>query len=119
MEDGPTIIKFLMYFLRSEYFTIQMATVSCLTSIFDKYWLNNENQVNCLAVQKFQMDLAESLKIDELSIAPENDIDRNTCIASTRIQLYCSIIGMCYALRKEMWSKLVEFCSQNMSLTEG
>lgn len=110
---------FIMNFLRSEYFTIQIATVSCLTSIFDKLWLNHEDQVNCLVVQQFHMDLAESLKIDDLSVAQQTDIDRKTCIASTRIQLYCSIIGMCYALRKDMWFKFVEFCSQNMNLSEG
>lgn len=120
MEDGPKIIKFLLHFLRSEYFTIQIATVSSLTSIFDKYWLSyNEDEVNCLVVQQFHMDLAECLEIDGLSVVDQTDIDRKACTASTRIQLYCSIIGMCYALRKEMWFKLVEFCTQNLKLNEG
>lgn len=120
MEDGPKIIKYLMNFLRSEYYTIQIATVSCLTSILDKSWLcYNEDEVNCLVVQQFHMDLVESLKIDELTVAEDSDTDCKASTASTRLQLYCSIIGMCYALRKEMWFKLVEFSNQNLKLNDG
>lgn len=109
-----------MHFLRSEYYTVQIATVACLTSIFDKSWLScNENEVNCLIVQEFHMDLADKLEIDELSATDGDDIDRKACIASTRLQLYCSIIGRCYALRKEMWFKLVEFCNQKLGLNDG
>lgn len=120
MEDGQTICTFLMHFLRSEYYTIQLATVSCLTSIFDKRWLTyNKDDVNCLVIQQFHMDLAENLDINELSLIEGCDIDRNACIASTCIQLYCSIIGKCYALRKQMWFEIVEFCSQKLKLNEG
>lgn len=109
-----------MNFLRSEYFTIQIATVSCLTSIFDKRWLtHNNDEVNCLKIQEFHVNLAKSLDINGLSTIEESDIDRKACIASTCIQLYCSIIGTCFALRKEMWFQLVEFCSQKMKLNEG
>lgn len=119
MEDGQKICSFLMHFLRSEYFTIQIATVSCLTSIFDKCWLScNKDDVNCLVVQQFHMDLAENLEINELSVIEGCDIDRKACIASTCIQLYCSIIGKCYALRKEMWFRIVEICSQKLILDE-
>lgn len=109
-----------MNFLSSEYYTIQIATVSCLTSIFDKRWLNHNNgEINCLEVQEFHVNLAESLKINELSTIEESDMDRKACIASTCIQLYCSIIGTCYALRKEMWLQMVEFCSQKLKLNDG
>lgn len=109
-----------MNFLRSEYYTIQIATVSCLTSIFDKRWLNHNNdEINCLEIQEFHVDLAKSLEINGLSTIDESDMDRKACIASTCIQLYCSIIGTCYVLRKEMWFQTVEFCSQKLKLNDG
>lgn len=109
-----------MHFLRSDYYTIQMATVACLTSIFDKRWLKyNKDEVNCLTIQKFHVGLAKSLEINALSVIEENDVDRKACIASVCVQLYCSVIGMCYALRKEMWFQIVEFCSQKLKLNDG
>lgn len=109
-----------MNFLRSEYYTIKIATVSCLTSIFDKRWLNHNNgEINCLEIQEFHVVLAKSLEINGLSTIEENDLDRKACIASTCIQLYCSIIGTCYALRKETWLQMVELCSQKLKLNDG
>lgn len=109
-----------MHFLRSEYYTVQIATISCLTSIFDKRWLSyNNDEVDCLKIQDFHVDLAKSLEINGLSNIDENDTDRKACIASICIQLHCSIIGMCYALRKEMWFQMIEFCSQTLKLNEG
>lgn len=120
MEDGLKICSFLMHFLRSEYFTIQIATVSCMTSIFDKRWLNcNNEDVNCLVVQQFHMDFVENLNINELLVTDESDIDRRACIASTCIQLYCTIVGKCYALRKKMWFRIIELCTQKLKLNEG
>lgn len=75
--------------------------------------------MSCLKVQKFHEDLEESLEIGRLSVDKENDSDRKACIVAVRLQLYCSIIGMCYPLRKKMWFNLIEFCSQQLQLNEG
>lgn len=110
----------MMHLLQSDHYNIQLATVSCLTHIFNKKWLHyDENAANCAKIQRFHMDLEERLKINELKINEENDIDRNTCISSIRLQFYCSIIGVCYALRKNTLFKLIEFCRQELDLSQG
>lgn len=99
-----------------------MATVSVLANIFNKKWLNyNEDEISCLVVQKFHIDLDLHLKIDDLQINQGDDIDRKTCIASVRLQLYCALIGICYTLRKQTWFKLIEYvsCGQQLELNEG
>ncbi|XP_055323121.1 serine/threonine-protein kinase ATM isoform X2 [Sitodiplosis mosellana] len=120
IEDGFDIIVFLHRFLQSKYLTIQFATVACLTDIFNKNWLiYQEDEVNCLAIQEFHTKLVEKLNIDELSVEDVNDIDRKTCIVSTRLQLYCSIIGACYPLRRRTWFYLIAFCGQHLKMNEG
>lgn len=110
----------MMHFLHSECYNIQLATVSCLTNIFNKKWLNyNEDEVSCLKIQQFHVDLEKNLKIGELTVAQQNDNDRKTCIASVRMQIYCSLIGICYPLRKITWFGLIEFCRQQLELNEG
>lgn len=110
----------MKYFLKSEYLNIQFAAVSCLTNIFNKQWLNSdEDKVNCINIQNFHKDLIERLEIDELAVKPEYDIDRKTCIVATRLQFYCSIIGVCYPLRKQTWFDLIEFCGIELKLNEG
>lgn len=119
VEDSFVILAFMQHFLKFEYYNIQMAAVSCLTKIFNKEWLQlNEDQISCLSVQKTHVKLEKELKIDELSVVKVNDNDRKACIASVRIQLYCSIIGVCYPLREEIWFNLIEFCGQQLELND-
>lgn len=110
-------------FLKSDYYNIQVAAVSCLTKIFNKEWLQlNEDQISCLSVQKIHVKLEEELKttiLDGLSVKEMNDNDRRACIASVRVQLYCSIIGVCYSLREDNWFNLIEFCNQQLELNDG
>lgn len=106
-------------FLQSDYLNIQFATVACLANIFNKRWLNyNENDISCVKIQEFYSKLVGELQMQELSIEQGSDVDRKTCIVSTRLQLYCSIIGSCYSLRKQMWFGLIEFCCQQLKLSE-
>lgn len=106
-------------FLQSDYLNIQFATVACLANIFNKRWLNyNENDISCVNIQEFYSKLAGELQMQELSIEQGSDVDRKTCIVSTRLQLYCSIITSCYSLRKQMWFGLIEFCCQQLKLSE-
>lgn len=75
--------------------------------------------MNCLTIQNFHIQLMEKLEIDKLSVDEVNDIDRKTCIVSTRLQLYCSIIAACYALRRQTWFNLIAFCGQHLKMNEG
>lgn len=110
----------MKYFLNSEYLSIQFAAVSCLTNIFNKQWLNfDEDTVKCVEIQNFHKTLIEQLEINELCVNPEYDVDRKTCIVATRLQFYCSIIGVCYPLRKQTWFDLIEFCGEQLKLNEG
>lgn len=114
------IVTFMKYFLKSDYLNIQFAAVSCLTQIFNKQWLNfKEDEVSCVTIQEFHKKLMERLEIKELSVSPDSDNDRKSCIISTRLQLYCSIIGVCYPLRKQTWFDLIEFCGEQLKLNEG
>lgn len=106
-------------FLQSEYLNIQFATVACMTNIFNKHWLNyDEDEISSAKVQDFHKKLAGELQVHELSIEQTADVDRKTCIVATRLQLYCSIIGSCYTLRKQMWFGLIEFCCNQLKLSE-
>lgn len=97
-----------------------MATVSSLANIFDKRFLSyDEAKVSCLVVQNFHLDLETQLKINGLEIREGDSVDRKTCIISTRLQLYCAIIILCYSLREQTWFHLIEFCSQVLQMSEG
>lgn len=110
----------MKYFLTSEYLNIQFAAVSCLTKIFNKHWLHFDgDKVNCVEIQNFHKTLIEKLEINNLAVKSEYDVDRKTCIVATRLQFYCSIIGVCYPLRKQMWFDLIEFCGVELKLNEG
>lgn len=114
------IIAFLQRFLQSEYLTIQFTAVECLTNIFNKKCLNyDEEKTSCVTVQNFHMKLMESLEIEQLSVDQENDPDRRMCIIATRLQLYCSIIGICYPLRRETWFNLIELCGNQLNMDQG
>lgn len=105
--------------LHSKHLNIQLATVKCLTNVFNKRWLRyDETEVSCGKIQEFHVNLANELQINQLSAEQECDIDRKTCDVSTQVQLYCSIIGSCYSLRKQMWFGLIEFCYQQLKLSE-
>lgn len=118
-EDFFKIIACMKYFLKSDYFAIQLAAVKCLTNIFNKKWLNlNEDQISCLTVQNFHVKLENNIQINELSMTMDEN-DRKTCLASIRIQMYCSIIGVCFPLRMKTWFNLIEFCNQQLDLSDG
>ncbi|XP_031619505.1 serine/threonine-protein kinase ATM [Contarinia nasturtii] len=118
-EDCFVIIAFLQRFLQSEYITIQFTAVQCLTNIFNKKCLNyDEERISCVTVQNFHTNLMEKLEIDQLSVEQENDRDRKMCIVSTRLQLYCSIIGVCYPLRRQTWFNLIELCGQQLNMDQ-
>lgn len=113
-------MKLLNKFLKSEYLNIQFATVACLTNVFNKLWLNyDENKMSCVKIQEIHSKLADELQLQDLSVEQENDVDRKVCIVSTRLQSYCSIIGSCFPLRKQMWFNLIEFCCQHLKLGES
>lgn len=80
----------MKYFLKSDYLNIQFAAVSCFTNIFNKNWLHfNEDEVSGLTIQHFHRNLKERLEIHALSACSDSDVDRKTCIISTRLQIYC------------------------------
>lgn len=107
-EDCFKILTILSKFLNSEYLLIQLTTVECLTNIFNKDWLcPDPESVDCVFLQDFHTKLLEKLNINQIQLNSDDGIDRKTCVLSTRLQLYCSIIGSCFVLRQEMWFKFI------------
>lgn len=108
--------RYLKKFLQSEYLLIQFKTVECLTIIFNKQSLNyNSNEMSCLNIREFHLKTLNALKLHELSLDADND-DRRSCLLSTRLQLYCSIVGSCYALRKQVWFSFIELCCNEIRM---
>lgn len=119
-EDCFATFAYLKHFLKSDYLYIRFATVTCLTSIFNKQWLHyNEDEISCRIIQNFHSNLMKELEIEELSIDPGKDNDWKSCLVATRLQLYCSVIGVCYPLRRQAWFGVIEFCSETLKLNEG
>lgn len=65
------------------------------------------------------MDLLEKLQINQSPLGDDDSIDRKTCVLSTRLQLYCSIIGSCFVLRKQIWFNLIDLCCNQIQLESG
>lgn len=45
-------------------------------------------------------------------------IDRKANVFATYLQLYSSIIGSCFVLRRQMWFQLIDFCCNQIQLKE-
>lgn len=116
-ETSFQCIAYLNKFINSDYLAIQFVTVQALSKMFNKQWLmQGRDQSDCLEMQEFHVKLLESLKLDKLSYDANDEIDRKACVFAARLQLYCSIFGTCYALRKQIWFRMVEFCCHELQL---
>lgn len=107
-------------FLSSDNSKVQFAVVKSFAYIFDKTWLCKGNKdADRIAICEFHVNLFKELKINEFAAESDADSDKKCRFVSTRIQLYCSIIGKCFILRRENWFNLSEFCCVNMKLPKG
>lgn len=108
----------LKKFLSSECLPIQLATVECLTNIFNKHWLCPDlDSVDCLSIQNFHMELFDKLNLNQMPRCDgEVTMDLKANIFATYLQLFSSIIGSCFVLRRQMWFQLIVFCGNQIEL---
>lgn len=115
-------LNILKKFLVSEYLQIQLATVECLTNIFNKHWLcPDPDSVDCLSIQNFHLELFDKLGLNQMSRCDGDDgitMDRKVNMFATYLQLFSSIIGSCFVLRRQMWFQLIDFCCNQIELKE-
>lgn len=113
----------LKKFLASEYLSIQLATVECLTNIFNKHWLCPDLvSVDCLSIQKFHLELFDKLSLNQMPQCDADDeitMDRKANVFATYLQLFSSVVGSCFVLRQQMWFQLIDFCCHQIKLKEN
>lgn len=114
-------IGFLNKFVNFDNLSVQFAAIHALSKIFNKNWvspwdINNEIRMNSLPVQEFHQAVLESLRLDKLTSIEGDEIDRKTCVVAARLQLYFSIVGACYSLRKQMWFETIEYCCHYLKM---
>lgn len=123
-EHCAETLNVLKKFLASEYLSIQLATVECLTNIFNKHWLCPDlDSVDCLNIQHFHIELFDKLNLNQMPRCDDDDdqvvmMDRKENIFATYLQLFSSIIGSCFVLRQRMWFQLIDFCCNQIELNE-
>lgn len=122
-KDCVGTLNVLNKFLASEYLPIQLATIECLTNIFNKHWLcpDLDSDSDCLSIQNFQMEVFGKLNLNEMPRFDSDDVgimtmDRKANLQVTYLQLYASIIGCCFVLRRQMWFQLIDFCCNQIEL---
>lgn len=115
-------LNVLKKFLASEYLSIQLVTVECLTNIFNKQWLCPDlDSVDCLSIQNFHLELFDALNLNQMPRCDGDDgitMDRKANVFATYLQLFSSIIGSCFVLRRQMWFQLIDFCRNQIKLKE-
>lgn len=93
--------------------SIQIATVDCLSHVFDKQWLiSSQPNKGELTVKDFYADLFEALKCDELLVQATDDQDTQARNKAIRIQLYTSIMAKNYLLQKQCLFLLTKFAKE-------
>lgn len=116
-EDAFKCFAYLKKFICFDYVSVQLIAVQTLTKIFNKSWLlQHRDEMVSSDTQTFHLKLLEGLELDRLVYNTDDDIDRKACNFATRLQLYCSIFGTCYPLRKQIWFRIVEFCCHELQL---
>lgn len=100
--------------------SITFATVECLTQLFNKNWLNcNDQTFSCMEISDFQLNLFQKMHLNDLKIATDDNADKKCRTLATRIQMHCALIANCFSLRRENWFNLIEFCCHDIELNNG